>query len=159
MRRGASNGPPIFRNVDLRTGDLATNWIDSLQAAWPGILVGSLKCSFIFLTCWLFGWLPGAFRRHRRSHLSARSPLCNLAEVFGSSREVQFNSSDERSALLPSETGVGWVHLSALQGNQESFLPPRRQNYCPRFEQILPNEVLLYLFLIEDDLFQKLSLC
>ncbi|XP_063714231.1 ER degradation-enhancing alpha-mannosidase-like protein 1 isoform X2 [Symsagittifera roscoffensis] len=39
LRSGDPSGPPIFRNVDYRSGQLLTNWIDSLQAAWPGILV------------------------------------------------------------------------------------------------------------------------
>jgi len=39
LRSASPSGPPIFRNVDMRTGDLFNNWIDSLQAAWPGILV------------------------------------------------------------------------------------------------------------------------
>jgi hypothetical protein len=45
LRRGRSScmeghGPhPLYVNVDMTTGQTATNWIDSLQAAFPGVQV------------------------------------------------------------------------------------------------------------------------
>jgi len=32
--------PPIYVNVDMINGEMTNNWIDSLQAAWPGVQVG-----------------------------------------------------------------------------------------------------------------------
>lgn len=31
--------PPLYVNVNMKTGDLANNWVDALQAAWPAVLV------------------------------------------------------------------------------------------------------------------------
>jgi len=45
MRRGREDclggeGPhPLYVNVDMTNGDTATNWVDSLQAAFPGVQV------------------------------------------------------------------------------------------------------------------------
>jgi mannosidase alpha-like ER degradation enhancer 1 len=47
MRRGrpdclGGDGPhPLYVNVDMTNGDTATNWVDSLQAAFPGVQVNS----------------------------------------------------------------------------------------------------------------------
>ena len=30
---------PMYVNVDMKNGDLANNWVDSLQAAWAGVQV------------------------------------------------------------------------------------------------------------------------
>ena len=32
---------PIYVNVNMTNGETVTNWIDSLQAAWPGLQVSS----------------------------------------------------------------------------------------------------------------------
>ncbi|ELU08304.1 hypothetical protein CAPTEDRAFT_106603 [Capitella teleta] len=45
MRRGrkhcnsGSGFPPIYVNVNMRSGEVINNWIDALQAAWPGVQV------------------------------------------------------------------------------------------------------------------------
>ncbi|ESO91199.1 hypothetical protein LOTGIDRAFT_105585 [Lottia gigantea] len=47
MKRGrtsCNNGngnPPIYVNVNMKTGDLLNNWVDSLQAAWSGVQVSA----------------------------------------------------------------------------------------------------------------------
>ena len=37
--------PPVYVNVNMKTGETANNWIDALQAAWSGVQV---------ITCCLF---------------------------------------------------------------------------------------------------------
>lgn len=45
MRRGrircdrGSGMPPVYVNVNMKTGETANNWIDALQAAWSGVQV------------------------------------------------------------------------------------------------------------------------
>ena len=34
-----SGFPPIYVNVNMKSGEVLNNWIDALQAAWPGIQV------------------------------------------------------------------------------------------------------------------------
>lgn len=59
MRRGrkhcnhGSGFPPIYVNVNMFSGDVLNNWVDSLQAAWPAVqvLIGDLEeaiCSHAF---------------------------------------------------------------------------------------------------------------
>ena len=34
--------PPIYVNVNMWSGEPVNNWMDSLQAAWPGVQVNAL---------------------------------------------------------------------------------------------------------------------
>ena len=48
-RRECNSGtgvPPFYVNVNMWSGEPVNNWMDSLQAAWPGVQV----C--IVMTCW-----------------------------------------------------------------------------------------------------------
>ena len=53
MRRGrgsCNNGTgftPIYVNVNMKDGEMVNNWIDSLQAAWPGVQVPETFVLFI----------------------------------------------------------------------------------------------------------------
>ena len=41
-RKHCNNGtghPPIYVNVHMKSGEVINNWIDALQAAWPGVQV------------------------------------------------------------------------------------------------------------------------
>ena len=31
--------PPVYINVNMKTGETANHWIDALQAAWSGVQV------------------------------------------------------------------------------------------------------------------------
>ena len=42
---------PLYVNVEMGTGNTATNWIDSLQAAFPGVQVHMEKLNFIQTIC------------------------------------------------------------------------------------------------------------
>ncbi|XP_041377881.1 ER degradation-enhancing alpha-mannosidase-like protein 1 [Gigantopelta aegis] len=71
LRQGRSQcndgigNPPIYVNVDMRTGDTANTWIDALQAAWSGVQVlnGDIEeaiCSHaLYYSIWRkYGSLP-----------------------------------------------------------------------------------------------------
>ncbi|XP_071122942.1 ER degradation-enhancing alpha-mannosidase-like protein 1 isoform X2 [Mytilus edulis] len=79
LRRGrikCNNGsgyPPLYVNVHMKTGDTVNNWIDSLQAAWPGIQVlnGDIEeaiCSHaLFYFIWKkYGFLPERYNWNLR---------------------------------------------------------------------------------------------
>ncbi|VEL13270.1 unnamed protein product [Protopolystoma xenopodis] len=62
---GTDNYPPIYWNVNMFTGALANYWVDSLQAAWAGVLAlnGELEeavCQHaLHFAIWqLFGLMP-----------------------------------------------------------------------------------------------------
>ncbi|XP_060066247.1 ER degradation-enhancing alpha-mannosidase-like protein 1 [Ylistrum balloti] len=80
MRRGrqrcnTGNGyPPIYVNVNMKTGITSNNWIDSLQAAWAGVQVlkGDVEeaiCSHaLFYSIWQkYGFLPERFNWHLKA--------------------------------------------------------------------------------------------
>merc|ERR1711962_1206402 len=80
MRRGraecnsGSGLHPLYVNVEMGTGNTATNWIDSLQAAFPGVQVlhGDLEEAIchhaLYYSIWKkYGCLPE--RRHEETGL------------------------------------------------------------------------------------------
>ena len=51
--------PPLYVNVNMRSGEMVNNWVDALQAAWPGIQVDSCMVVtnvFIMQFCWSPGF-------------------------------------------------------------------------------------------------------
>ena len=37
--------PPVYINVNMKTGETANHWIDALQAAWSGVQV--MNCIYV----------------------------------------------------------------------------------------------------------------
>lgn len=89
LRRGreqcnSGTGPyPYYANGNMHDGRTMTNWIDSLSAAWPGILVlagqslDEAVCNhLIFFAIWVkFGLLPERFDLHRLEPVLSFYPL------------------------------------------------------------------------------------
>ena len=89
LRRGRAQcnsgiGPfPYYANANMHDGRTMTNWIDSLSAAWPGILVlagmplDEAICNhMIFFAIWMkFGLLPERYDLHRQEPILQFYPL------------------------------------------------------------------------------------
>lgn len=89
LRRGRAEcnsgiGPyPYYANVNMHDGRQMSNWVDSLSAAWPGILVlaglpvDEAICNhMLFFAIWLkFGLLPERFDLHRKEPVLSFYPL------------------------------------------------------------------------------------
>ncbi|XP_050411655.1 ER degradation-enhancing alpha-mannosidase-like protein 1 [Patella vulgata] len=71
MRRGrfkcndGSGNPPIYVNVNMKTGETINTWIDSLQAAWSGVQVlngdidEAICCHALYYSIWRkYGAIP-----------------------------------------------------------------------------------------------------
>ena len=120
MRRGRRHcnhgfGPhPFYVNVNMESGDTFTQWVDSLQAAMPGLQVKlgfyvfyqrqyylyiALIASNLNTICCL-----GSSRRFRGSYLSSCILLRNLEAIWLPSRTIQLELKRCRSKILSSST-------------------------------------------------------
>ena len=75
-------GPhPFYVNVDLTNGNIANHWIDSLQAAFPGVqvLFGDLG--------WFFLWVWVTELTQLINQSEKKSLLCSILVKIGTFRE------------------------------------------------------------------------
>lgn len=137
---------PVYWNTDMFTGQLLNSWVDSLQSAWPGILVSGnclLRLLFSKRAYSLCKSSPnlGFGRRAPRRQMSASAAPVNMATIRFASRALQPSNEHVRTCLLPSSTGIRRIHILPLSSYQESCLSSNWRHDCKQPRKICSSKV------------------
>ncbi|KAK2171103.1 hypothetical protein NP493_1103g00040 [Ridgeia piscesae] len=147
--------PPIYVNVDMINGEMTNNWIDSLQAAWPGVQVlnGDIEeaiCSHaLYYAIWQkYGALPERFNWHLKTPEVSFYPL--RPELIESTYLLY------RATHNPFYLHVGRNILRSLNNHTKvkcgyaTIHDVQRKDLEDRMESFFLSETCKYLYLLFD---------